>query len=79
VEPLLAHHNEARSMRFYCAVGALLPPELIGEAVAELERRRDAPEGKDADLKATAKAIKAALQGRATRAGVDLRLRRKPG
>jgi hypothetical protein len=76
VETLLARYNEGRSMSFYCVAGALLPPQLIGEAIAELERGQTP--AKDADLKAKAKSMKAALQERAGRAGIDLKLRRKP-
>jgi len=73
---LLAHYNEGRSMSFYCVAGALMPPELIGEAIAELETRQTGGDSEDSDLKLKAKAMKASLQERAAQAGIDLKLRR---
>lgn len=78
VEHLLARYNEGRSMSFYCVAGALMPPELIREAIAELERYEPEVAAGHSDLKARTKAMKAALQERAARSGIDLKLRRKP-
>lgn len=77
VERLLAGYNEGRSMSFCCVAGTLLPPEMIAEALAELDESWGGSDAEAADLKARAKAMKAALQECADRASIDLKLRRK--
>jgi hypothetical protein len=37
LEHLLDHYNEGRSMSFYCAACALMPPGLIRQAIGEME------------------------------------------
>ena len=64
-------NNEGRSMSFYCRACALLPPDLIRQAIGEMEGRQT-----DADLKAAAKGMRALLQNLATQAGISLKLRK---
>ena len=77
VEQLLADYNEGRSMTFYCAACALMPPGLIRQAIGEMERLLAGQQMDGPDLKARAKAMKATIQDLASQAGVDLRLRKK--
>lgn len=72
LEHLLAHYNEGRSMSFYCAACALMPPELIAKALKEI---------KDiqvdlSDLKAKARAMRELIARRASEAGIDIGLRK---
>jgi len=39
LENLLANYNDGRSKNFYCLAIALMPPELINEAVNKLKKR----------------------------------------
>ncbi len=75
LEALLAQYNEGRSMSFYCAACALLPPELVQQALitgaAEI-----AAQGVT-ERKAAAKLMRAALEHSAAAAGIDLALRRQ--
>ena len=78
VEHLLANYNEGRSMSFYCAACALMPPDLIRQAIGEMEGLLASGQVDGSDLKAQAKAMRASIQGLASQAGVDLKLRKKP-
>jgi hypothetical protein len=83
VEQLLADYNEGRSMSFYCRACALMPPDLIRQAIGEMEGmqprlgRRPSPNKDSSNLKAKAKAMRAAIQNLASQAGIDLKLRKK--
>jgi hypothetical protein len=77
VEQLLADYNEGRSMSFYCAACALMPPGLIRQAIDEIERLLADKQSDGLDLKAKAKAMRATIQNLASQAGIDLRLRKK--
>jgi len=83
VEQLLADYNEGRSMTFYCAACALMPPDLIRQAIGEMEGmqprlgRRPSPNKHSSNLKAKAKAMRTAIQNLASQAGIDLKLRKK--
>jgi hypothetical protein len=83
VEQLLANYNDGRSMSFYCAACALMPPDLVRRAIGEMEEmqpklsRRPSPNKDGSDLKAKAKAMRTAIQNLASQAGIDLKLRRK--
>jgi putative transposase len=83
VEQLLADYNEGRSMSFYCAACALMPPDLVRQAIGEMEGvqprlgRRPSPNKDGSDLKAKAKAMRTAIQNLASQAGIDLKLRKK--
>jgi hypothetical protein len=83
VEQLLADYNEGRSMTFYCAACALMPPDLVRQAMGELERmqprlgRRPSPNKDGSDLKAKAEAMRTAIQDLASQAGINLKLRKK--
>ncbi len=77
VEHLLADYNEGRSMTLYCTAGALLPPDLLRQAIDDAERLVASGQADGADIKARAKAARGLLQDRAAQAGVDLRLRKK--
>jgi hypothetical protein len=83
VEQLLANYNEGRSMSFYCAACALMPPVLVRQAIGEIEGmqpklgQRPSPNKDGSDLKAKAKAMRTAIQNLASQAGIDLKLRKK--
>jgi len=83
VEQLLADYNEGRSVSFYCRACALMPPDLVRQAIGEMERmqprlgRRPSPNKDGSDLKAKAKAMRTAIQNLALQAGIDLKLRKK--
>jgi hypothetical protein len=79
VEHLLAHYNDGRSMTFYCTACALLPAGLVRGAMEETAGSGAEAPTEPAAVKARAKAMRAAIQGLATEAGIDLRLRRKRG
>ena len=80
VEYLLANCNEGRSMSFYCRACALMPPEMIRQAIGETEDMPPHAQAKTLDaqaMKARAKAMKTKIQDLASQAGIDLRLRNK--
>lgn len=77
VEHLLANYNEGRSMSFYCAACSLMPPDLIRQAIAEMERMLASKQVDGSDLKAKAKAMRSLIQELASKADIDLRLRKK--
>ena len=77
VEHLLTHYNEGRSMSFTCAAGALMPPDLIHQAVDEMEQRLVSGQVEGSDLKAKAKAMRGVIQDLAAQAGIDLKLRKQ--
>jgi hypothetical protein len=77
VEHLLDHYNEGRSMSFYCRACALMPPDLIRQAIGEMEEMLVSQQVNGSDLKAKAKAMRATIQDLASQAGIDLRLRKK--
>ncbi len=78
LEQLLAHYNEGRSASFYCVATTLLSPDVIAGALEEAQRRMNMAQASDQDIKTRAKIVRAALQERATAAGIDLRLRHQP-
>ena len=55
VKHLLANYNEGRSMGFHCAACALMPPDLIRQAIGEMETMLASKEVDGSDLKAEAK------------------------
>ena len=77
VEHLLAHYNEGRSMSFYCAACALMPPDLIRQAIGEMTGMLASKQVDGSDPKA--KTMKSLVQGLASKADIDLKLRRKRG
>ena len=77
VEHLLANYNEGRSMSFYCAACALMPPALIRQAIGEMERMLASEQVDGSNLKAKAKAMRAVVQDLASKTGIDLKLRKK--
>jgi hypothetical protein len=79
VEHLLAHYNEGRSMTFYCAACALMPPDLIRQAIGELEGMltSEQVDGLDLKAKAKAKAMRGIMQDLSSQASIDITLRRK--
>jgi len=78
VEHLLANYNGGRSMSFYCAACALMPPALIRQAIGEMEGMLASGQVDDSNLKAKAKAMRSSIQGLASQAVIDLKLRKKP-
>jgi len=77
VEHLLANYNEGRSMSFYCAACALMPPALIRQAIGEMEGMLASGQVDGSNLKAKAKAMRAIVQDLASETGIDLKLRKK--
>jgi len=77
VEHLLDHYNEGRSMSFYCRACALMPPDLIRQAMDEVEKVLTSQQVDGSNLKARAKAMRATIQDLASQAGIDLKLRKK--
>jgi hypothetical protein len=78
VEQLLANYNEGRSMSFYCVACALMPPDLVRQAIDEMERALANQQVDGSSLKAKAKAMRTTIQNLASQAGIDLKLRKKP-
>jgi len=77
VEQLLAEYNEGRSMSFYCVACALMPPDLIRQAIDEMEQLLISKRVNDLDLKAKARAMKSLVRESASKSGIDLKLRKK--
>lgn len=77
VEQLLADYNEGRSMGFYCAACALMPPGLIRQAIGEMEQLLTSKQVNDLDLKAKARIMKSLVRELASKSGIDLQLRKK--
>ena len=78
VEQFLANYNEGRSMSFFCAACALMPPALIRQAIGEMEGMLAGGQVDGSNLKAKAKAMRSSVRGLASRADIDLKLRKKP-
>jgi len=74
VEELLANYNEGRSMSFYCLACALMPVDLISQALAEIK----AMPLDDSDIRAKAKTVRSVIQELASKSGIELKLRKKP-
>ncbi len=62
VEELLDNYNDGRSMSFYCMACRLMPPNLIGQAVAELKQMVSDNQIDGSDIRAKAKALRAIIQ-----------------
>jgi hypothetical protein len=77
LENLLTNYNEGRSCSFYCIATALMPFELVKKAIDEATKM-SADNKMAADIKAKAKIMRATIQDFASKAGIDLKLRRKP-
>jgi len=77
LENLLSNYNEGRSMSFYCLAAALMPLELIDEAVSEVKGRLISNQIDSSDIKAKAKILRGIIQGLAQEHGIELKLRKK--
>jgi len=77
VEGLLAEYNEGRSMSFYCLACALMPPDLIRQALGLMKAKINGQEVDASDLKTKAKAMRAVIQEIASAEGIELKLRKK--
>ena len=77
VGQLISSYNEGRSMSFYCAACALMPPDLVRQSVGEMEKLLASGQVESSNLKAKAKAMRSLIEEHAQQAGIDLRLRRK--
>ncbi len=77
LETLLAHYNAGRSMTFYCAACALVPPALLAQTLTEGAAEIVARGVAAADIKARAKIMREVIELRAAEAGIDLKLRRQ--
>jgi predicted Fe-Mo cluster-binding NifX family protein len=76
-EELLEQFNEGRSMSFYCAASALLPPAVIRQALTEVRAAIVQGLVDGADPKTRAKAMRLTLEELARVGGVDLKLRKR--
>ena len=65
-------------MSFYCVACALMPPALIRQAIGEMETMLASKQVDGSNLKAQAKAMRSSIQGLASHASIDLKLRKKP-
>jgi hypothetical protein len=54
-----------------------MPPDLIRQAIGEIEGMVVSEQIDGSDLKAKAKAMRSSIQGLASQAGIDLKLRKK--
>jgi len=77
LERLLATYNEGRSMSFFCRACALMPPDLVRQAIDETEELLVRKEVDGSDLKAKAETMRLTMENLASRADIDLGLRRK--
>lgn len=77
LESMLANYNEGRSCSFFCLATALMPPDSITKAAKQAQKTMDAEQIPDSDIKAKAKTVRSAIQDNATKADIDLKLRRK--
>lgn len=75
-EELIAQFNEGRSMSFYCAACALLPPTVIRQALTEVRAAIAQGLVDGATPKARAKAMHMTLEELARVAAIDLKLRK---
>ena len=75
LENLLDNYNDGRSMSFYCVAIALMPVDLVSKAVDEMLAIY---QGDDPDIKAKAKALRASIEGFASKSGIELKYRKKP-
>ena len=76
LEDLLASYNDGRSMSFYCLATAVMPPELVNEAVNNLKEELTTNQVNSSDRKATAKALREIIQRLAQEHGIELKLRK---
>jgi hypothetical protein len=76
LEDLLANYNEGRSCSFFCVANALMPPDLIKKAENETKKSLANNNVDESDMKARAKLARAVFQDHATKAGIDLKLRK---
>ena len=64
-------------MSFYCVACALMPPDLIRQAIDGVEGMLAGKQLDSSDIKAKAKAMRAAIMNLALQAAIDLKLRKK--
>jgi hypothetical protein len=76
VEHLIEDFNEGRSMSFFCVASALMPPEVVRNAIESAERKLAAERVERSEIKTRAKTIKATIQELAMDLDIDLRLRK---
>ena len=76
LEELVAGFNEGRSMSFFCAASALMPPHLLQRALEQAKGLLEDGQLDGSDRKARAKAMRRLIEEHAAEGGVDLRLRR---
>ncbi len=76
LENLLSDYNEGKSCSFFCIAAALMPPATVQKAVRQAEKTIAAGKTRGSDIKTKAKIVHSAIQANATKAGVDLKLRK---
>ena len=76
LENILANYNEGRSRSFDCIATALMPVDLIEEAVDEANKMMADKKVVDSNVKA--KILRSIIQNSALKSGIDLKLRKKP-
>ncbi|MDY6906894.1 MAG: DUF3795 domain-containing protein [Chloroflexota bacterium] len=72
LERLLDGYNDGRSMSFYCTAATLMPPGSLHAAADEVA----AGEGQGPDIKARARAMRAAIEDFASQQGIELQLKK---
>lgn len=78
LEDLLANYNEGRSRSFYCIAAALMPINIIKQAVGKAKAMAAHNKVNDSDIKTKAKILKSFIQDLASESNIDLKLRTKP-
>jgi hypothetical protein len=76
LENLLENYNEGRSCSFFCVATALMPPDLVNKAGNDTKKSLANNDIDESDMKARAKLARAVFQDHATKADVDLKLRK---
>jgi len=78
LEEILNRYNEGRSMTLYCTAAALMSINSLREAITRTKEIIVERKVENSDLKTKAKILKSIIQDLASKANVDLKLRRKP-
>ncbi|MDP2898319.1 MAG: DUF3795 domain-containing protein, partial [bacterium] len=78
LESVLANYNDGRSRGFYCIATALMPLDLMKEAVSGAEAAISESRSDPSDIKAKAKILRSVIEDLASGSGISLKLRKKP-
>jgi hypothetical protein len=72
VEKLLRDYNEGRSMSFYCTVCAIMPIELVNQAIRESKKILSREQVDESDVKSKAKILKETIKDLALKTSINL-------